>query len=899
MMKRLFYIIVSVLLLCGCSEEASVPVNKIVNEGDEVTVHFSINAPEEGTVETRALGEITPEQQAALTLWLFVFDENGIFLQAAQATPNESSEHGAHYDTPFSVELNATSAKRIIHLIAFDGATGSEDIATLINTIKNEFGTESTKIAQKLYTAGGQAAYWQRIEEDGIEKNKPLYGGDCIPLVRNFAKITVTNNATTNFRLESFTVINAPSRGTVAPYNGSFVEYVNGKAQKDYTTLSAAGYTGSTPTGTTYSPTAANQITNNSWLNPESYFYLYETPNAIDDAKGRTTVIIQGQYNDGSRWQPSSYYKVDLVFIDPDDETAGNVYYNILRNFSYNVNINKVSGNGQTLERAIAGAASNNLSASTVTSNLSRISDGYQMLEVSNIYYCLTEGGVKKMLKYRYRISTNGTTWISRNDLARVITDNNDVLTTQGFSVAGEDDDTGDYNGWRTITMNITEPSAQTKTTNFHIYASRELITNAANTTSQQLTDQQFTALKNNILAGELLYRDVRVDLRNRYTMKVDCPSYVPSVNGQAFTVNLLIPQSINEALFPMDFYLEAADKYVNPNAASSTKLPVHVGPTVVDNEGIYTNTGTSSFQYTRTVTKEEYAHLETKTLGGVTYKVVPCYFKTTTTTSATEIWAYNEYFYVDHHGFLNTPVFFQDDTELTVESNFTEYYGREYPSTVTFYVTQEAYNNRNTVPYTITITEGGVETNYQFTLSNDNPITYSDGFNEHTYYKQQFTYNTQTINSGSIKVEINATYGSRPEEKKETTLTLNRRYFVIKALSFKTDVSQHVEEGVTDGSSIYVNGTYVGWFGNQAATQGGDNSNYYLSNDGPLKDYVIDRAYQNYETLTDDTPVVFQVYNPNKRVTTQTTIGALDEARITVEAGNPPTLELQFTEQQ
>jgi uncharacterized protein YjdB len=75
-----------------------------------VTLKFSINTPEDQVIETRALGDMTDAIQKSLNLWLMVFDENGIFVQAAKAEVGDNFQHNGHTDTQFTVTLNKTSA---------------------------------------------------------------------------------------------------------------------------------------------------------------------------------------------------------------------------------------------------------------------------------------------------------------------------------------------------------------------------------------------------------------------------------------------------------------------------------------------------------------------------------------------------------------------------------------------------------------------------------------------------------------------------------------------------------------------------------------------------------------------------------------------------------------------
>ena len=843
-MKKLFYILAGVLLLSSCSDSFF----EQKEEGDEVTLKFSINTPEDQVIETRALGEMSDDIQKSLNLWLMVFDENGIFVQAAKAEVGDNFQHDGHTDTRFTVTLNKTSATRVIHFIAYDGDE-NDGVGALIGNLANQFGTEASMVAQQLFTTGGQAAYWQRQTVVGITEETTF---SCVPLVRNFSKVTISKKDGLNFTIDGYAIVNNPSRGAVAPYYGAeFIDYINGRANKTYEQLS--DYPGTVPTGTTYSvPAEADLQTSGS-------LYLYETPNAAGDDKGRTSLVIKGRAGNAAT---STYYKVDLIYNDADHEEYGNLYYNFLRNFEFKVTIDEVIGPGYTtLAGAVNGAASNNLSASTATSSLSHISDGIQMIEVTNIYYCYTEGGLKQQLKYRFLYNTGGNNWVTNNDLVNVTTDNNDIFTDAGWSVATTDD----ADGWRTITMNLKQPTAQTLSSIFHIYASLNKIQN-----SNLSAD-----LKTNLTSGEQLYRDVRVDLRHQYQLIVDCPSYVPGVEGTGVRVNLLIPQDINEALFPMDFYIEDLYKHIYPDASSSVKLPVHVGETVVA-----TQSG-SSFQYTRTITKQEYKDLvastnpeDKKTVNGVNYVVVPCYFKTNVAASATTIYAGNDYFTCTPDNFLNVAVAFTDDTELTIASDWTEYFGRKYPVTLTFSVTQEAVA-ANT-PFTINVTENG--TTYPYTVRPTSAGTYT------------YTYYTQSMNGSSISATVTAQITGRDPEVLSATLPMNRRYFVIKAYSFNTNITDFLDTGQTgDGSQIYVDGTYVGWFGRGLSNA----SDGYLTNTGPKLDYIIDRSYQNYATLTDDMVVSFEVYNPNKHITAETTIKDLDDAR----NGDLTTLTVTFVD--
>lgn len=895
-MKRLFYILTSLLVLLSCTDELSVTNDyRDVREGDDVKVQFTINAPEEGIAETRTLGDMTDAAQKALNLWVLVFDNNGLFLQAAKATPGNNSQHGpettGHTDTDFSVILNATSNQRRIHFVAFDGNADAGGLVTQISNTMNNPGSEAEKIAQELYATAGQAVYWQRIVVNGINKVVPeqfvegtpkgIFDGynTCIPLVRNFAKVTVApkNGSIPNFTFSGFTIINVPDRGTIAPYNGGFVEYVDGKVQKTYEAITALGYEGSTPSGTTYTTAGVNDIS-------DAAHYLYETPNSSGDAKGRTALIVKGTFT-GDNGSKEGFYKVDLIYNNGDDG-ASNIFYNILRNFEYKVTINEVTGYGHTsFDEAVAGAASNNLSSSTVTANLSRISDGEQMLEVTNTYFMFTESGTQTVLKYRYRYSSNGTDWTTDNSLIRLKTSDTSLFSSAPV-IANTDDTTGEYAGWRTVTMSLNSPADQAKTSNLHIYASRDLIS----AEDLHLEGDTNDELKNSILSGELLYRDVRVDLRNQYTLLVVPQSYVAPEVGAKVRVDLLIPQAVNEALFPMDFYLEDSEKILNPETVNGVpRLPVHVGPTIVG------NSTENSFQYARTVTKAEYASLSTQTVNGVTYKVIPCYFKTNVAASAgTTIYASNEYFNKGNGQFKNTPAAFRDNSSVTIASDYKQYYGKGYPVTLTFYATNEAGSNN--IPFTVNVTEG--TTPGTATLVSKTQKTEGNDLNGAPiqYYELVYTYNTQTIDASSISATVSAQYTGNDPESKTASLTMERRYFVIKALSFTTNVTDFLDEleGGTkptgDGSEIYVKdgynetssfGTYVGWFGRGLE----DAEDGYLTDNGPKQDYVIDRYYQGYTTLTGTMPVTFRVYNENKTITATTSIEELDNARIAKES--------------
>lgn len=411
-------------VLAACSHD-NIGVEPNPEEG-AVLVNFSVQVPEM-QVATRLFTD-----PKITSLHLLVFDENGYFVQAAEATGTFGVVKDTEYN--FSASLMQSPYKRVVHFIA-----------NLPKAV-NEYGSE-TALINALTTSSSQDAYWQRVElPNGIlEGNKEMATKFTkVPLVRNFVKISVDNKAEI-FEYEGIAVINVPNKGTVAPFNVNDGTYATYSAGIFYSALNGAGYYG-------YEPSDM-EIVNTDTSNPTfaTEHYIYERRQNQDD-KDYTYVIIKGEYNKSGT---STYYKVDIV--DGNKEP-----YNLLRNFNYVIKINSVLGPGYaSADAAAKAAASNNISASIDTKNLLNISDGSSRLYVEYVNKVITKPGTFT-LKYKYLPNISDNNNDPANDGVELSNVEGDVIAS--YSKASSDD----ASGWRTITFTtpatITETKLQTIT---------------------------------------------------------------------------------------------------------------------------------------------------------------------------------------------------------------------------------------------------------------------------------------------------------------------------------------------------------------------------------------------------------------------------------------------------
>ena len=274
-MKKLLYILLSILMV-ACSQE-DIPVVQ-TQEGETVDLTFGVRVPDM-VAASRAFGETATISK----LTLYVFDENGYYLYNAPATLLESpAEHvnvpaDSQTEKNFKVTLTKSSSKRIIHFIA---NYTPENALT--------FDAEQVLVSQ-MTVSGSDDAYWQRMEFEGINENTNM---NKIPLVRNFAKISVAVTAT-NFELISFAVVNVPTSGTVAAYNASVGAFANYTDASTYANLNSQGYRGSMPSGVTLKNTdvTSDEIFMGTADNP---VYMYERKQPEDNTY--TYLLVYGTY---------------------------------------------------------------------------------------------------------------------------------------------------------------------------------------------------------------------------------------------------------------------------------------------------------------------------------------------------------------------------------------------------------------------------------------------------------------------------------------------------------------------------------------------------------------------------------------------------------------------------
>ena len=626
-MKRLLYIILSLVLTISCTKEPLDGIRSDLQNGaDKVLIDFSVQI-HDPSVATKALAE-TPKLR---NLMVAVFDETGYLLEYTYATEiNLATENTRKYS--YKVAITQSEDPRIIHFIG-----NAPD--------KLKYGVEEAVLAEIKSSIGennDDGIYWCRREipqisgtqsggmmlladDDAMEVDDKMYQADVqtrayfnnVGLIRNFSQIQVTSTSE-DFTLEKYYIVGTPKTGLAAAYNyinGDFVNYYKGNgitgseetgytynlgSPKTYDEIIAEGYNANVlPSVEKYTLEEANTEAN--WIADGNSAYVFESEKPLK-AEDAVYIIVYGTYNNDEKY----YYKIDL--------RNANGYFPILRNFKYTIDITEVTREGyDTIEKAAASTGSGDISTSLETKSLAYISDGVASLEVEYIEkYIVTQENVT--MDYTFLDNVN-TPHAGAPDNMWIVVNKAGATGAAISKINGSEYEVGERisvsvnPGSLTITPTtlVNAPKTQTLT----IYA-------------------QYT----NGDASHVLQRTVTFIVQSKRTMVVSLvPSEVPNVAGSEFDVNISLPAGLSKSIFPLEFLIESGSKTINPH---NDHMPVHTGLSLA-------GSGKSSFYFAKTLAYSDY----NPESGAI--NIVDCHFKTIKNEGATHIYVANPYFITEY----------------------------------------------------------------------------------------------------------------------------------------------------------------------------------------------------------------------------------------------------------
>lgn len=665
MKKILTYltIIASLVLLApSCVKENLRAVDPSAkNEDGKISLDGSLILPlaqDQGDwVSTKAatMGEETPKVKF---LYLAVFSAGDILYEIVKAKPGTQSHPTAeeagfncgseaeNYITKFHVDklTSVSSGDRYIQFIATTKAIPEfEDMEMNL--------MDEGTFVRTLVTNNGGLAYWGRRHFTSILETTDMTG---IKMIRNFAKVKVkVADGVSNFRVLGFKVFNTPIYGTIAPFNTNTEDYqtVNNELQINFDRFAHyelaaeqdAPYTWMTNTDMYYgfmppviqynswssyysSDGTDTMDANNLWIDPAEADYLYECSYRPDQ---NPFIILKAQLNESGTWR-TYYYKADFVYKDLWEDpnthaitgTGDNIYYNILRNFCYTLNITGVDGKGSSsVYDAVNSIALNNFEGSTMAQELTNIANDDSRLYVSKTDILITFGTSFTM----YVKSGTGTNFATDDnnsitaEIREATNGSNIVASAANISIASSNvGGTGAYHDWREVTITCADPESL----------------------KPGEVWKQPIVFKN----GSGLTRTVNLTLRRPFSLSVDVQDYVDPVKGTEVWVDFNVPAGLTVARFPLYFYLEQEENtmYPKPLASGANEtLTVENGPSLIPGHT------KNNYYYRRTINWDEYTSIPTDVNGIKTFR---SYFKTMVEESATTVWVVaspnNDFYY-------------------------------------------------------------------------------------------------------------------------------------------------------------------------------------------------------------------------------------------------------------
>lgn len=627
-MKRLKYLFAALLLAVLAACAAPLPADAPAADG-MVRISVGLQFPETTTASTRTWADVP--DYGNLDLYLILFEDNGnpaanYLTQVVKAEHNPAGVTTNGVEINFKAELRAQD-KPVIHFIAIEKE----------QPLDIEWGPENVVIP-RLTTSGGHDAYWQRVplgmalsEENREAVNEKLRP---VTMVRNFAKINVRTAAATStnnlnyFELEGFCVVNQFDRGTIAPYSerGGFASFLNGRTTRSYAAMKDAGYTGTRPAGAQLIHTEIPAPDN--FTSTDESIYLYER---AFTATNHTYLILKAKLLPGAQVATtpsgkSTYYKLDLG----TQNTKGFFeYYNLLRNFEYTITITGVGAEGyDTPEEAAHGVAFNNLTASVDTRELTKITDGQEMIYVNFISMVLVSDDPIDLCYCYLRGFDRTATCISDE----VIWEDEEVGVREGDVI----------DSW-VKTADVTEANPGGTIPGDKPW-SRIILT--PKTPSDVLVSQEVMLYKPYGLS-----RIVTLYLRNPWKL-IDTEVYskydnnefsdstrpeeaaaknpVGSAVGAPVILCFDLPDDLPKAMFPLEFLIESNRQNIENDQLGSKA--------VTSSPSLFDYTDQHSIQYVKTVTWEYYCPNGDPDDKENLNRLVVCNFKTITDTSLSEI---------------------------------------------------------------------------------------------------------------------------------------------------------------------------------------------------------------------------------------------------------------------
>lgn len=578
----------------------------------------------------------------------------------------------------FKVQLELSDQDRTIHVL------GNIDESQLIS------GSYSYQILPTLVSYEGKQAYWQKVFLPSIKpkldaNNLPIMENgsylpsketednlSCIPLIRNYAKIQVTDAtaAEDKFELFSYAVIYYPVRGSVVPYrsnvgsgvdpfsfgvsydsNGYPTERLSGYEKCDFQKLEEElNYPGhllpsydfdhDIPDASLfeYPENSNGRVIKYDKNNPEQGFYIYERSIPTDKLEP-TFVIIRGKFGDDDQYY---YYRLDLMETKPVDNEIVYQYYPVYRNFRYNIQLNRISSIGVDTPQAAANSTgAKDISADISMRHLSDISNGLTRLVVEPFMSKTYTGPNEEGYYYLYarffndiNSSAPNTDWGAvsvelepMDDLSEDILTLYDDVGNEVHAFYPSSQEMGGDPGFRIIRFNTKAPGDETKT-------------------------QKIKITGRNLYIHEEypLYREVEISLQKKQRLQVTCVNPELSLyKGAKQEIKVAIPADLPTSMFPLEFTIEAELPTLTPdNSIPGNNLPVVSGLSISDNEAY---AGKQTIQFIRTLTLDEYKNLPVDD-DKCTFS---SYFKSNRSRSATTVWVANEYFKKGSDSFTNS----------------------------------------------------------------------------------------------------------------------------------------------------------------------------------------------------------------------------------------------------